>query len=68
MMKGLLRHHPRKGKPAARLGRKAKGRLDSEVRQGGLQLSRAGCLAAERMLAVAFNGDVCRIDSVPTRG
>jgi len=24
--KGLLRHHPRKGKPVARLGRKAKGR------------------------------------------
>src|SRR5690348_9690844 len=41
--KGRQRHHPRKGKPVARLGRKTKGRLFL-----------AGSLVAERMLAIVL--------------
>src|SRR3954470_19624735 len=46
--KGLQRHHPRKGKPVVRLGRKAKGRncSPSPLRRN------YGSLVAERMLAL----------------
>ena len=42
VLKGLQRHHPRKGKPVVRLGRKTKGH----------NVTRCGSLVAERMLAV----------------
>jgi hypothetical protein len=50
VMNGLLRHRPRKGKPVARPGRKAKGRAAGFVVYHD---ERYGSPAAERMLAVA---------------
>jgi hypothetical protein len=48
MMKGLLRLHPRKGKPVARLGRKAQDRAIAAI-----QWLSHGSRATERMLAIA---------------
>src|SRR5829696_5085430 len=44
------RHHPRKGKPVVRLGRKTKGRNCSEFHKK--LATSCGSLVAERMLAV----------------
>jgi hypothetical protein len=51
-LKGLQRHHPRKGKPVARLGRKTKGRLCSGGFSETAEACLGGSLVAEGMLAV----------------
>ena len=68
--KGLQRHHPRKGKPVVRLGRKTKG--PGAVTERKLRDAN-GSLVAERMLAAAvidvrIGAAAIRMVPSPTRG